>query len=330
MIFESVKHITNKKEFVELVLIYIRMVEVIANSNNKSINNISDLSDSAYIELKDMGMIESSDDITILKKILGTRYASLVSSITFYIENKSLFGNLLHKLSNKHRKELQEKTKNTIAPKFVDFFAGAGGLSCGFSQAGFKVCFANDNEDVCVETYRYNHPELPANKVVKGDIRNIVNNICDYIDEDIDIVVGGPPCQGFSSANQQRIIDDPRNELYKYYIEAIKHIAPKFILMENVRGMLSVANQVVEDYKAIKISKNGHQYAYDIAYRLLNSMDFGVAQSRERLIYIAVRNDVAFSKQITAENIFEDINKVTIYDITPNSATAKPMATTMP
>ena len=137
MIFESVKHITNKNEFVELVLIYIRMVEVIADFNNKSINNISDLSDSAYIELKDMGMIESSDDITILKKILGTRYVSLVSSITFYIENKSLFGNLLHKLSNKHRKELQEKTKNTIAPRFVDFFAGAGGLSCGFSQAGF-------------------------------------------------------------------------------------------------------------------------------------------------------------------------------------------------
>lgn len=85
MIFESVKHITNKKEFVELVLIYIRMVEVIADSNNKSINNISDLSDSVYIELKDMGMIESFDDITILKEILGTRYVSLVSSIAFYI-----------------------------------------------------------------------------------------------------------------------------------------------------------------------------------------------------------------------------------------------------
>lgn len=121
MIFESVKHITNKKEFVELVLIYIRMVEVIADSNNKSINNISDLSNSVYIELKDMGMIESFDDITILKEILGTRYVSLVSSIAFYIKNKSLFGNLLYKLSNKHRKELQEKAKTTTAPKFVDF-----------------------------------------------------------------------------------------------------------------------------------------------------------------------------------------------------------------
>lgn len=309
MIFKPIKQITNKRGFKELVLVYIRMVEIIADSNKQSINNISDPADSVYRELKDMGMIESFDDITTIKKVLGTTYDSLISSVTFYLENKSLFGNLLHKLSNKHRKEFQEKTKATIVPKFVDFFAGAGGLSCGFSQAGFRVCFANDHEDVCVETYRYNHPELPANKVVKEDIRNIVNNICDYIDEDIDIVVGGPPCQGFSSANQQRIIDDPRNELYKYYIEAIKQIVPKFVLMENVRGMLSVANQVVEDYKAIKVSKDGHQYTYDIAYRLLNSVDFGVAQSRERLIYIAIRNDVVSSKRITAENIFEEIDE---------------------
>ena len=298
------------------------MVEIIACSNKKSINYISDPEDSVCLELKDMGLIESFDDMVTLKKVLGATYASLVSSVAFYIENKSLFGDLLNKLSNKHRKELQEKTKAVLSPKFVDFFAGAGGLSCGFSQAGFKVCFANDCEDVCVETYRYNHPELPAEKVVKEDIRNIVNNICDYISEDIDIVIGGPPCQGFSSANQQRIIDDPRNELYKYYIEAIKHIAPKFVLMENVRGMLSVANQVVEDYKAIKINKDGHQYSYDIAYRLLNSVNFGVAQNRERLIYIAVRNDVLSSKRITAENIFEEIDKSSQNNIKVNLQSA--------
>ena len=143
--------------------------------------------------------------------------------------------------------------------------------------------------------------------MLKEDIRKIVSNIQDYVNEDIDIVVGGPPCQGFSSANQQRIIDDPRNELYKYYIEAIKRICPKFVVMENVRGMLSVANQVVEDYKAIKINKKGKEYTYDISYRLLNSMNFGVAQSRERLIYIAVRNDISTSKQVTPEVLFKEI-----------------------
>ena len=122
-------------------------------------------------------------------------------------------------------------------------------------------------------------------------------------------MVGGPPCQGFSSANQQRIIDDPRNELYKYYIEAIKRICPKFVLMENVRGMLSVANQVVEDYKSILIQKDGKEYSYDVAYRLLNSVNFGVSQNRERLIYIAIRNDISESKHITPELLFQKIEQ---------------------
>lgn len=118
----------------------------------------------------------------------------------------------------------------------------------------------------------------------------------DYIDEDVDVVVGGPPCQGFSSANQQRIIDDPRNELYKYYIECVKKILPKFVVMENVRGMLKVADQVVEDYESIEEKKNGFTYGYTVSYKILNSLDFSVAQSRERLIYIAIRNDVAEKK----------------------------------
>lgn len=308
MIFESVTQITNKKEFLELIYVYIRMVEIIAKKNRMKVAISQKPSDVTYTELVDMGVIKSPDDINLLKKVLGTNYVRFISSVNFYVNNKILYGKLLYKLSNKHRKELQNEAKLKNSPKFADFFAGAGGLSCGFSQAGFRVCFANDNEEVCVRTYRYNHPELPANKVVKGDIRKIVNNISDYITDEIDIVIGGPPCQGFSSANQQRIIDDPRNELYKYYIEAVKRIAPKFVLMENVRGMLSVADQVVEDYKTIKVNKDGKQYTYDIAYRLLNSVNFGVAQSRERLIYIAVRSDVASVKKISAEKIFNEID----------------------
>lgn len=308
MIFESVKYIKNKKNFVELIFIYIRLVEIIANINKKNIAIIHEPSDAVCTELINMGVIDTFEDLIALKKVLGVNYIHFISSVNFYLSNEKLYGNLLYKLSNTHRKELQVSTQLKSIPKFVDFFSGAGGLSCGFTQAGFKVCFANDHEDVCVQTYRYNHPELPANKVVKEDIRKIVNNINDYITEDIDIVIGGPPCQGFSSANQQRIIDDPRNELYKYYIEAIKRIAPKFVLMENVRGMLSVAEQVVEDYKAIKINKGGKQYTYDISYRILNSVDFGVAQNRERLIYIAVRNDIASLERISAEKIFEEID----------------------
>ena len=309
MIFENVRHISNKEEFLEKILVYIRLVEVLAKRDNMNILQVSTPTDETIKEMMDMGVISSDEDIVSLKKVVAGNYDRFLSAVSFYKAHQQIYGNLLDKLNNKKRKELQKKEEKSNKPKMVDFFAGAGGLSCGFTQAGFKVCFANDFEEVCVRTYRYNHPELPSDKVLKEDIRKVVNNIEDYVNDDIDIVVGGPPCQGFSSANQQRIIDDPRNELYKYYIEAIKKICPKFVVMENVRGMLSVANQVVEDYKAIKILKNGKAYSYDIAYRLLNSMNFGVAQSRERLIYIAIRNDVVDSKQITPEVLFQEIEK---------------------
>ena len=307
MIFETVSHITNKEEFLEKILIYIRLVEVLAERDNISIPSVQVPSEEMLKEMMDMGIISSNEDIKLLKKIVASNYERFLSALSFYLTHHQLYKNQLDKLNNKKRKELQEKEAKSNKPKMVDFFAGAGGLSCGFTQAGYKVCFANDFEEVCVRTYRYNHPELPSNKVLKEDIRKIVSDIQDYVDEDVDIVVGGPPCQSFSSANQRRIIDDPRNELYKYYIEAIKKICPKFVVMENVRGMLSVANQVVEDYRAIKIERDGHLYTYDVAFRLLNSMNFGVAQSRERLIYIAVRNDISISKQVTPEVLFQEI-----------------------
>lgn len=309
MIFENVKNITNKEEFVEKILIYTRLVEVIAEREGIEIPILSSPTKEGIKELQDMGVIVEENDLPALKKTLSTTHTRFISALSFYLLHKNLYGNQLDKLNNKKRHELQRKEAKAKKPIMVDFFAGAGGLSCGFTQAGYRVCFANDFEDVCVRTYQYNHPELPSRKVLREDIRKIVNNIEDYVKENVDIVVGGPPCQSFSSANQRRIIDDPRNELYKYYIEAIKKLCPKFVVMENVRGMLSVAGQVVEDYKSIRIEKNGDEYTYDVSYRLFNAMNFGVAQSRERLIYLAVRNDIVSSKHITPELLFKKIEQ---------------------
>lgn len=309
MIFESVNNIKNKEEFLEKILIYIRLVEVIAERTHSSMPTIDTVSNTMISELKDMGIITDESDLSSLKVIVSNNYQRFLSSLAFYLHNKSLFGNLLDKLNNKKRRELQEKEIASGKPSFVDFFAGAGGLSCGFTQAGFRVSFANDFEDVCVRTYRYNHPELPASKVLKGDIRTIVDNISNYVSDNVDVVVGGPPCQGFSSANQQRIIDDPRNELYKYYIKAVSSILPKFVVMENVKGMLKVANQVVEDYAYINEYRNGKRYTYNVSYELLNSVDFSVAQSRERLIYIAIRNDIEEDFGITPMQIFQEIKE---------------------
>ena len=313
MIFQSISKVRDKSDFSffeELILVYCKIVREICAKNKLEYSPKPIVITPEIIsEMIDMGVIDNDGEIDLLKKTLKDLFADFSYSVNIYLSNKQLFGGLLDKLSNKRRKEMQVADRKKDKPTFADFFAGAGGLSIGFSQNGFRVSFANDFEEVCVNTYKYNHPEIPSNKILKADIRQIVNNIEDYIDEDIDVVVGGPPCQGFSSANQQRIIDDPRNELYKFYLKAIEKIVPKFVVMENVRGMLSVAHQVVEDYENIKAIKNGVTYTYSIKYELLNSANFGVAQSRERLIYIAIRNDVAESKGITPAHIFEEIKQ---------------------
>lgn len=313
MIFENVKHITHKDKFLELVIIYCRLVEVFAEKKQLKITIGVSANQDIIKELCDIGVIDNDLDLDPLKVTLGNElYFRFLSCIQFYLDNKLIAGDLLDKLYNSKRQELQRQERASHKPTFVDFFAGAGGLSVGFIQAGFRVIFANDFEDVCVSTYKYNHPELSAEKVNGEDVRKIVDSISEYIDEPVDVVVGGPPCQGFSSANKQRIIDDPRNELYKYYIRAIKTILPKFVVMENVHGMLSVANQVVEDYQTIKEVRNGNEYSYLVSYQLLNSVDFSVAQSRERLIYIAVRNDIAEKKKITPQLLFEKIAQANV------------------
>ena len=307
MIFENIQHISSKEEFLEKILIYIRLVEVIAERNNLTLPYNVEVSSNLLKELTSIGIIANKDDMAELQKLIKPLYQRFVCCVDFYLHNKKIFGSILDRLSNSKRKELQSAEQNADKPTIVDFFAGAGGLSCGFVQAGFKVCLANDFEDVCVRTYRFNHPELPAENVIKGDIRKIVDHIQDYISQDVDVVIGGPPCQGFSSANQQRIIDDPRNELYKYYIKAVSKILPKFVVMENVKGMLKVADQVVEDYGNIQEVRNGRTFSYIVSYKLLNSADFSVAQSRERLIYIAIRNDVVEEQGITPQQIFDEI-----------------------
>ena len=186
--------------------------------------------------------------------------------------------------------------------KMIDLFCGAGGLSLGFTQEGFVTSLANDIQDCCVDTYAHNHPETPRDHIVLGDIKDVVKNLDKLLEgRNVDIVVGGPPCQGFSMANRQRLIDDPRNHLYKSYVEVVKKVHPIFFVMENVKGMLSVAEQVKEDFRAI---------GYSVECHILNAKNFGVPQNRERLIYIGnclgVDNEQIFNEIFAlSENIPE-------------------------
>ncbi len=191
------------------------------------------------------------------------------------------------------------------ALQMVDLFCGAGGLSLGFTQEGFITALANDIEPCCVDTYAHNHPETPRDHIVLGDIREVVDQLEELLyGKNVDIVVGGPPCQGFSMANRQRLIDDPRNYLYKNYVEVVKRVKPTFLVMENVKGMLSVAEQVKDDFKNI---------GYDVEYAVLNAKNFGVPQNRERLIYIG--NRIGVDNHLIFEEIYELSKRIPMYTL---------------
>lgn len=311
-----------KRFFKEKIEIFNKTVLAISAHNKIAVSKADEQSCATLF--MEMGFIDTADDLHYLQQFLkDDTYQELLKCATVVSEHRELFDSHLIKLNETARKTLQENALKRPNYKMVDLFCGAGGLSLGFIQEGCRVLFANDIDELCVETYKYNHPDIPDSSIVCGDIRKLAPDIRNMVSEDVDIVVGGPPCQGFSSANKHhRVINDPRNELYKYYIKAVEQLAPKIVIMENVRGMLKVADQVVEDYENIHAYKDGVEYRYVISYRLLNSADFSVAQSRERLIYIAVRNDISEAAGINPDDIFANIEKQNKGNVTYNLSAA--------
>ena len=171
---------------------------------------------------------------------------------------------------------------------FIDLFAGCGGLSLGLEQAGFEVVFMNEIVETFASTYLANH-NLKEGQYFIGDINELNKCLDKYSDilknpvKPITLVCGGPPCQGFSMANRQRIIDDPRNQLYKAYLQFLSEVRPQFFIMENVKGMANKFDEIITNFKEYL----GEEYIYD--YRLLKVQDFGIPQNRERFIMIGNR-----------------------------------------
>ena len=131
--------------------------------------------------------------------------------------------------------------------RVVSLFSGCGGLDLGFINSGFDIVWANDFFKEAVESYKYNI----GDHIVHGDITQISNN---KIPNDIDVVLGGFPCQGFSVANNKRSMKDERNFLYKELLRVIKDKKPKFFVAENVKGLISmqkgkVLKMILNDFK---------------------------------------------------------------------------------
>lgn len=166
--------------------------------------------------------------------------------------------------------------------KIVSLFSGAGGLDLGFKMAGHEIVWANDVYEDAVKTYKKNI----GNHIVLKDIADI--NSAEI--PDCDIVIGGFPCQGFSVANTKRHESDERNTLYKQLIRVIADKKPLFFLAENVKGILSLAKGQVFQM----ILNDFTNLGYKVKYKLLNAADYGVPQTRIRVIIVGVRNDIDF------------------------------------
>ena len=210
--------------------------------------------------------------------------------------------------------------------KVIDLFAGCGGLSLGFVQAGFRVEKAVEYDPVIANTYQRNHPEVD---VIVDDIKNIDTSDI-FAGMMADVIIGGPPCQGFSMAGariRQGFIDDPRNYLFKHYFNVVKAVMPKVFVMENVKGISTMQGgkifgeiqRIFQDPEAL----NGKPYR--IYHRVINAAEFGVPQRRERMIIIGTLvdgADIAALWKKTIEDVKEEypayFDEVTVRDAIGN------------
>lgn len=170
----------------------------------------------------------------------------------------------------------------------ISTFAGAGGSSLGYSMAGFRELLAVEWDNNAVATFKLNFPGVP---VYHGDIAKLSVDEClrlaGIAPGELDIFDGSPPCQGFSTAGK-RILDDPRNQLFREYVRLLRGLRPKVFVMENVSGMVKGKMKLVFVDILGELKASG----YRVSAKLLNAMYFHVPQSRQRIIFIGVREDL--------------------------------------
>ena len=169
----------------------------------------------------------------------------------------------------------------------VDLFCGAGGITEGFRRAGFACQYANDINPWAIETFRANHPgthadNRPIEQVDAAALRRELN----LQPGELDVIVGGPPCQGFSINAPERFLTDPRNSLFKHYIRFLDEFEPKTLLIENVPGMLSLGEGVIFERILGELRARG----YEVSARILFAAHYGVPQERWRMIILGSRN----------------------------------------
>lgn len=193
---------------------------------------------------------------------------------------------------------------------FFDLFCGCGGFTQGFKQAGFTPCLGIDMWSDATTTHHLNFPNCA---IINDDITKVTANdllkASGLSKSEVDVIIGGPPCQGFSISGK-RLIDDPRNVLYKSFVQIVGAIQPKVFVMENVPGLVSMAkgavkNAVIEDFTNM---------GYNVEWDILAADDFGVPQHRRRVFFVGLNKEYFGEKKFVFPKPISEDKKVSCYD----------------
>ena len=170
--------------------------------------------------------------------------------------------------------------------KIIDLFCGAGGFSLGFEMAGFETVLAIDKWDQAIETFNHNRDNKAA---VSMDIHDFTDEMIAALPDigDITGIIGGPPCQGFSMVGTRNAKDE-RNSLYRQYVRFVETVRPKFFILENVKGLLTLK----KGFFKRDIIKRFGSIGYNVDFRILRASDYGVPQNRERVFFVGLRKDI--------------------------------------
>ena len=197
----------------------------------------------------------------------------------------------------------------------IDLFCGCGGLSLGFERAGIDVLVGIDVWRDAIETFKFNHKKSKGicadlSVLEPSGIEKELNG------REIDVIIGGPPCQGFSVAGK-RIVDDDRNKLYKNFVRFVKYFDPKAFMMENVPNVLSIGGGTVRD----SIIKDFSELGYKVSFKVMLASDYGVPQNRRRAVFVGLKNgkDFIFPKpiagnKVTSSDAISDLPDATVRD----------------
>lgn len=166
--------------------------------------------------------------------------------------------------------------------KVVDLFAGVGGMSEGFIQAGFEVVLAVEYDKDIASAYSLNHPntQMINEDICKLDVKELHQRF-----NEVDVIMGGPPCQGFSQKGKRLNLDDPRNYLFQQFVRFVKEFSPKYFILENVPNIITTSNGYFKD----QIVRSFEFLGYTVNYGVLNAADYGVPQDRRRAVFIGKR-----------------------------------------